>query len=101
MPTCDLEISALCCVLKAIMLSRLFTNDTLHIVSAEIACECLGRTHLKAVKAVLSVSQSLTPAIITPLCYNFITHLCNFPSADHTATSSGILRSPLLSASGL
>ena len=92
-------ISALCAVCcKALMLSRLFTNDTLHIVSVEIASECPGQMHLKAVKAVLSVSQSLTPAIMTSLCYNFITHLCLFPRANYTATNSGILASLLLSA---
>lgn len=78
------------------MLSTLFPNDTLPIVSIEIAPECPGQTHLKAVKAVLSISQALTPAIAIPLCYNFITHLCCFGSTDHAATSSGSLASTAL-----
>lgn len=87
-PACDLR-SALCAVCcKAIMLSRLFTNDTLHIVNVEIASECPGQMYLKAVKAVLSISRSRTPSIVIPLCYKFITHLCFSQSTDHAATST-------------
>lgn len=84
---------AVCC--KAIMLSRLFTNDTLHIVSVEIASECPGQMHLKAVKAALSVSQCVTPAIMTPLCYNCIIHLSFFQSID--GLHCHLLRHPCLS----
>lgn len=51
---------SVCCALchNAIIMSRLFTNDTLHFVSIEIASEWLVQMHLKAIKASLSISES-------------------------------------------
>lgn len=51
---------SVCCALchRAITMSRLFTNDTLHFVSTGIASECLVQRPLKVIKASLSISVS-------------------------------------------
>lgn len=43
---------------KAIIMSRLFTNDTLYFVSMEVTSEWLVQMYLEAGKASLSISES-------------------------------------------